>query len=162
MLRRHSTTQGEGTVHFVTTVTKRRGRWFVADPVCHRLLEVFEFYCAKFDLACYGYVLMPDHLHVLVLQTKDEAPVSAWMRDCKHYSSREIRAWCGPDCGGWRNGFDDVLVAGHDAIRTKLHYMHENPTRKHLAELPEEYTWSSAGFYMQQRESIVQLTYNPH
>ena len=83
------------------------------------------------------------------------------MRDFKHFTGGEILKQCSPDCGGWREGFDDVLVPGHDAIRTKLRYLHRNPTRKGLADIPQGHLWSSAGFYFENKESIVALTDNP-
>lgn len=72
MLRRHQTIAFANSIHFVTLVTRERGRWFVAPELCREILTTFERCRAKENLECFGYVLMPDHLHALLRQC-DEA-----------------------------------------------------------------------------------------
>jgi len=46
--------------------------------------------------------------------------------------------------GGYdRNVFSD------EAVRKAMEYIHNNPVRAGLTQLPEEYAWSSARFWLQ-------------
>ena len=60
MRRRHQRTEFAGSLHFVTTVTAIRGDWFVDTSACMTILGIFENYRVKHNIACIGYVLMPD------------------------------------------------------------------------------------------------------
>ena len=87
---------------------------------------------------------MPDHFHVLLNQSEDGLSVPKCMANFKKITSAKIKL---PDFHGvrlWCDGYDDVLVPGVGATWTKLQYMHANPGRENLIELPEHYLWSSA------------------
>ncbi|RPH93635.1 hypothetical protein EHM69_09715 [candidate division KSB1 bacterium] len=164
MLRRHQTATGIGTVHFVTTVTRTRGMWFVEPQLCVELLAILENYRHRFDLDCYGYVLMPDHLHALLLQTTDLGTAGRLMEHFKRFSSRKLLHHHCKDANGWRELFDDVFVPGSDAVRTKLSYLHGNPVRGGLVHVSMDYPWSSARYLFgvaDMKESIVRLIPNP-
>jgi putative transposase len=164
MIRRHARLQGIGTVHFVTTVTRHRGRWFVEPQLCTEMFSIFENYRRKYELACYGYVLMPDHLHAALLQTTETGTVARLMEHFKRFSSLKLlRVHC-PLANGWRDLYDDVPVPGSDAVRTKLDYMHNNPAKSGLVDNPADYRWSSAPYYLgliPWENSIITLSPNP-
>ncbi len=144
MLHRHSRLNIAESVHFVTTVTAVRGAWFTEDAVCRSILEAFEFARSKYKVDCRGYVLMPDHLHALLLQHDADFAVARMMESFKKFTSRKLRPAQYPGDALWRERFDDVLVPGADAVATKLRYLHENPLRRGLVAACEDYPWSSA------------------
>ena len=99
MLRRHSQIALAGTIHFVTTVTRIRGSWFVEATLCGLILRIFEHCRAKNNLTCLGYVLMPDHIHILLHQGEDGSMVSKCMAEFKKVTSAKIKI---PDFHGVR------------------------------------------------------------
>ncbi|RQV93949.1 hypothetical protein EH220_07765 [bacterium] len=144
MRRRHSRLDFKGSIHFVTTVTLERGNWFVSSDVCLPILEIFEYYRNRYSLKCYGYVLMPDHIHCLFEQINDGAAVPGFMKMFKRVSAKQIQI---PEYRGahlWQERYDDVPVPGRDAAMTKLKYMLNNPVRRELVSDPVDYLWSSA------------------
>ena len=155
MLRRHSAIALAGTIHFVTTVTRIRGQWFTEPRLCTSILRAFERSRAKTKLNCLGFVLMPDHFHVLLHQP-DDGP---WVPRCIAGFKKSSPYWFSiPEFHGvrlWRDGYDDVLVPGSAAVYTKLNYLHHNPVRRGLIQEPEKYPWSSAGLYYDERENGV-------
>lgn len=157
MRRRHSTIAFAGSIHFITTVTAQRGDWFVKREICEAVLKWFEGYRSKHNLVCYGYILMPDHLHALLLQREDGDSVSLAIGGFKQMVSLKSKPDCYPEGQFWREGFDDVPVPGRDAAMTKLEYVHNNPIKRGLVGKPEDYLWSSAPFYYLETESIVTL-----
>lgn len=144
MRRRHSQLNFAGSVHFVTTVTLERGRWFVNDDLCQRILTVLEHYRAKYQVDCFGVVLMPDHLHILLRQNDDGDRIPQLMRGFKQYTSRNVFPVFGIPVA-WRNYYDDVPMPTRDAALSRLEYLLNNPVRAGLALRAEDYSWLCAG-----------------
>jgi len=158
MLHRHERLNFAGSVHFVTSVTRTRGPWFVNSTICSEILRIFEWYRSKYEVHCLGYVLMPDHLHALLVQPGVDESVSTLMRGFKSYTSRHCAVPAYPEPKLWRDYFDDVPVPGPDAAITKLQYIHDNPVRRRIVSAAEEYWWSSARDYAELQQGIVSLT----
>ncbi len=158
MRYRHSELNFPGSIHFITTVTREHRARFVNDNTCKEILEVFEYYRAKFELRCYGYVLMPEHLHAVLYQLDDGGPVPSLMENFKRLTARKILPAGTRNRNLWAENFDDVLVPGSDALKTKLRYIHHNPVRRGLVENAEDYPWSSARDLSEHGSGIVQLS----
>jgi len=147
VLRRHRKNSLAGSIHFLTTVTNERGKWFVRPSVCQGMLEFLETARARLGVICLGYCLMPDHMHALVQQTADGDQISELMRYFKRETSEKYRPELYAADTLWHRRFDDVPVPGSIAVLTKLNYLHNNPVKKKLSETPEAYPWSSARVY---------------
>jgi putative transposase len=158
MRRRHEQPAFPGSVHFVTIVTLERGDWFCSNEQCTSILQWFEGYRAKYELVCAGYVLMPDHLHALLIQTNEDNPVSLAIAGFKRMTSlRSKPSSYSRHFNLWRPTYDDVSVPGSHAAHTKLRYMHANPVKRGLCEAPENWPWSSAQFYFDDTSGIVNV-----
>lgn len=59
----------------------------------------------------------------------------------------------------WENGYFAKDVFSAEFLRQKMTYVHNNPCQSHwnLAERPEDYIWSSAGFYLLEEPCIIPL-----
>jgi REP element-mobilizing transposase RayT len=159
MLQRHERLTFASSIHFATTVTGVRGNWFVVPDQCRRMLELLEGYRARLEVRCLGYVLMPDHLHVLLCQDTDAPLIPRLVEGFKSVSARTLKPEGYPASRLWAKRYDDVPVPGSDAARTKLEYMHNNPVKRELVGKPEEYLWSSARTLMgYEGNSIVTLS----
>ncbi|MDD5088740.1 MAG: transposase [bacterium] len=157
MLRRHTRLNFAGSIHFITVVTRERGSWFTSDDICTAILESFEHHRRKCTALCYGYVLMPDHLHALIGQTEEGDVVPRLVREFKKWTSANHQPIGYPATTLWRDKYDDVPVPGSDAARTKVEYIHNNPVRRGLVESPEKYRWSSAVDYWGNGKSIIEV-----
>lgn len=85
-----------------------------------------------------AFVVMPDHLHWLVV-LQPGADLSALMRRVKGESSRRLGAylWAGKDAprigGIWQDGFHDRALRREDDIQQVARYLVANPLRAGLA-----------------------------
>lgn len=158
MLRRHERLTFAGSLHFITTVTERRGNWFVREEDCRAILELFEHCRAKHGLHCLGYVLMPDHLHAVLFQSTEGPIVSRMMAEFKSESSLNCRPRAYPEAHLWRRRYDDVPLPGTKAVWRRIHYAHGNPLKRGLAERIEDYPWSSARDFLGISEGIVRVS----
>lgn len=155
MRRRHNRIDFPGSIHFVTTVASVRGSWFVDEDVCRKILLQFEKYRIRNRISCYGYVLMPDHLHALLQQDTEGVTVADLMRDFKRETSKRLKLTDFPQVELWSQCYDDVPVPGTDAAMTKLVYMLNNPVRRGIVSDACDYPWSSARDHYELGRGIV-------
>ena len=85
------------------------------------------------------YVVLSNHLHVLVL-LPDDLTVSRYVQRLK------VRAHVALGEPGtlWAEGFRGLRISGERVRLQKTLYIHENPLKYGLAARPEDYRWSSA------------------
>ncbi|MCB2198679.1 hypothetical protein KQI63_04695 [bacterium] len=77
------------------------------------------------------------------------------MRDWKKITTTDIlapRFGSGPQ---WEQRYDRVAIWTMDVFQTKLDYIHNNPVKAGLADVPEGWYWSSAADYVNDREGPV-------
>ncbi len=147
----------EGHAHFVTFSCYRRRRTLDHDRARRIVLEVLNSQRSLQDGRCVGSVVMPDHVHALVWFPKPDQ-ISHFMKQWKQRSSiqikRLIRASLVRYAGTidltepvWQAGYDDFHLFTGRKVEEKLASMHRNPVRAGLVDEPEDWPWSSAGYY---------------
>ena len=140
---------------------------------------------AKLRLRWIGYVVMPEHVHILVLPQErgsDEVvPISTVLHDLKGLSGkgckealrsvwREKRslgtqpldAWTvGPGSKRfWKPRGHDFNVLSEAKVLEKLDYIHRNPVRRELVDRPEQWRWSSYRFYELGDDSTIGMDWD--
>ena len=154
-------------VHYATTVTFNRVPVFRSDHACLLLVDAMATTREKEPFKLIGYVIMPDHFHLLanplkldisiiVGRIKGRAAVAilGWLRAEGHVTSLAKLAFSGRRKLGqthavWMREFSAVDIWSRKFIRQKLHYIHMNPVR--------------AGLCDHRRMALVELhAYLPH
>ncbi len=164
----------EGRCFFVTTTCEAHG-FFLIDKACFDILyENIHFYNEKYKARLIAYVFMSNHIH-LILYFDEDMRLSDYMRDFKKMTSRKLRDYLLKRHTGlatslvhetrnqffkiWEDRFDDVWLNSRDVCETKLAYMHENPVKAGLVNVPEDYPHSSARFYLTTNKHSALLDY---
>lgn len=98
----------------------------------------------RFQLA--GFVVMPDHLHLLVRPVLSE-PVPVLMQELKYVAGRRINAVRGSRGMLWQKGFFDRFMRTPKEFYETLDYIQQNPVRRGLVPTAEEWRWSSVSAY---------------
>jgi REP element-mobilizing transposase RayT len=88
---------------------------------------------------------MPSHVHLLVGCKQGGVQLSKFMQAFKSLSSRRLFPGRGTV---WAARFDDRLMKEENQFLSRLNYVHQNPVRSGLVRKPEEWSWSSARFWM--------------
>ena len=165
---RYRNTVKEYQCFFVTTTSKDWLSLFIDDKYYHLICDSLRFVNKQYKASIMAYVIMPNHLHIIVY-FKFDNKLSDYMRDFKKFTSGEIRRMLEKDghinllnklrydhreqkFKIWQDRFDDVYLESINVIETKIDYIHENPVKKGLVKLPEEYKYSSAAFYILDQE----------
>lgn len=88
----------EAGVHFITTKTYRNTPCFLDKTCCDILIEELDFYRKQYEFKVSGYVIMPDHLHLLVgwdIDEKKNLTISKIVQGIKSHSARRILEYLG-------------------------------------------------------------------
>jgi putative transposase len=86
-----------------------------------------------------GYVLMPNHIHLISGSVEGGKAISKFIHSIKG----RIRETLQGKGKFWQNRFDDLLLKSEKQFITKLNYIHYNPVRAGLVEYPEDWIYSS-------------------
>ena len=104
-----------------------------------------------YGLCVRGYVVMPEHVHLLVSEPeRTSLPVAIQM--LKQNVARKL----GPG-RFWQTRYYDFLVWSEKKRIEKLKYMHRNPVQRGLVERPEDWRWSSFRHYATGCEGTVEI-----
>jgi len=161
--------QQAGDGHFITFSCYQR-RPLLFEPQARDLfLEVLEETRAKFAFVVMGYVVMPEHVHLLASEP-EHGSLALALQMLKQNSSRRLRAR-GPRQAEsepplrtrqfWQRRYYDFNVRTEKKRVEKLRYMHRNPVERGLVERPEDWHWSSYRAYAFSEEGTVKLNHWP-
>jgi putative transposase len=104
---------------------------------------VLELTRARHQARIYAYVLMPEHVHLLI----NEPPsilVAQFLKAVKQITSRKLR---GQREKFWQERYFDRNVHGEEARSEVIRYIHRNPVKRGLVASPGDYQWSSFNHY---------------
>jgi putative transposase len=133
-----------GCFHFVTFSCCRRQPLLgavTAYSVFERALEAVRL---RYGLVVAGYVLMPEHVHLLVGEPS-RSSLSVALQVLKQQTSRKLKAR--GETQFWQRRYHDFNVWSEEKRVEKLRYMHRNPVKRGLVATPEDWPWSSFRHY---------------
>lgn len=146
--------QQTGQMHFVTFSCYHRQPKLAlacARIVFERSLEqtrrTYAFYVA-------GYVVMPEHVHLLVTEPAT-ATLATALQTLKQSVSRSLALRASEPF--WQARYYDFNVWSGQKRVEKLRYIHRNPVRRGLVARPEDWEWSSFRHYATGVEGVVEI-----
>ena len=128
-----------GSIIFITTRLGEKGRLFIESET-NIVEETILDLASEKEVMLYAYVIMPDHIHLLIRPTNHG--ISKTMQLIKGRASRKINKG-----SFWQKGFFDFAILTEKKFREKFNYIHYNPVKKGLVERAEDYKYSSAMEY---------------
>jgi putative transposase len=169
MPRRLHRYYGAGYLHFITTSCYHRQPWL--NHARHRdlFLRTLERVRRRYDFVVVGYVVMPEHVHLLLGEPERGNP-SLVMQALKQGFARQLlsrlrsRGKTGQgslwnlvleDGHVWQRRFYDFVVRTEHKRIEKLRYMHRNPVKRGLVREPEQWRWSSYRHYAYGERGMV-------
>ena len=117
-------------------------------------LKCLAKYGALRDCAIHAYILMTNHVHLLVTPRRKGA-VSRLMQDIGRTYVRTINAIHGRSGTLWDGRFKSSLVDSERYLLTCHRYIELNPVRAGMVEHPRDYAWSSYAHYGQRNENAL-------
>jgi putative transposase len=140
-------------LHFITFSCFHRLP-FLGTPAPKETFEaILEQTRARHEVRVYAYVLMPEHVHLLI----NEPPrilVAQFLKAIKQITSRKLR---GDRPQFWQSRYFDANIRGESERSEVIRYIHRNPVKRGLAASPGEYRWSSFNHYATGVRGVVEI-----
>jgi putative transposase len=131
--------------HFITFSCYHRKPKFNA-AIYEHCLQSLERMRRKYRFLVFGYVLMPEHVHLLVSEPEMSALATA-IQALKISVARFTMKSVAEDEPFWQARYHDHNVRNPAAFIGKLKYIHGNPVKRRLVDKPENWPWSSFRHY---------------
>lgn len=177
--------QDTGQTHFVTFSCYHHQPRLTNDASRQVFEHALERVRKSFLLRIYGYVVMPDHVHVLVSEPQLHTLAGA-LKSLKQGVSRRLISKQTPGkqmlgkqnpkqnlTGGplkppfglsgastdhfWQKRYYDFNIRNSAQFVEKLRYIHRNPVKAGLCDRPEDWPWSSFRHYATGYEGHVEI-----
>jgi len=148
-----------GHSHFLTFTCYHRHAFFASAPVYDLFPIGIESMRRQFQMFVYGYVVMPEHVHLLVSEPESCGTLADAMHFLKLSFVKRLRAAgykleLGPF---WQKRYYDRNIRNTGEFAAKLDYMHANPVKRGLVRRPEDWKWSSFRHYAFREVSVVEI-----
>jgi len=140
-------------LHFVTFSCFHRLALLEAPGARETVEAVLEQTRARHQARVFAYVLMPEHIHLLV----NEPPrilLAQFLKAVKQITSRRLR---GSREKFWQERYYDSNVRGEKARSEVIRYIHRNPVARGLVTKPEDWPWSSFRHYATWEKGTVEI-----
>jgi len=138
-----------GHIHELTFSCYQKNRYFISDEICDIFINWLENARVKHAFKLLAYVIMPDHVHLLISPSNEDYSISRILSGIKlPFSMMMAKVGLKPPGPFWqRGGGYDRNIITRKTIESSINYIHENPVRKGLVDTPEEWKYSSASYY---------------
>ncbi len=155
-----------GVAHELTFTCYKRYPLLNADRSRQWLLDALKRAQRRWDFELWAYVIMPDHVHLLICPRQVDYQLSSILRAIKQPVAQQAVSYLHRHAPPWLKrlrvvrsngrvehrfwqqggGYDRNIVQAKTAWAT-VQYIHANPVRRELAACPTDWPWSSARWY---------------
>ena len=143
--------QQTGEFHFLTFSCYRRRPYLYTVAAMELFEDALERIRQRYLFVVSGYVVMPEHVHLL-LNEPGRGLLSRAVQAFK--LSVSMRSQQRPF---WQAHYYDFNISTHEKFVEKLRYMHRNPVRRGLVAKPEDWLWSSFRHYLTGVRGTVEI-----
>jgi putative transposase len=164
-------------LYFVTTSAVKHIHLFRQDVIKRIIVGSLYHLRTTRQMKLFVFVIMPNHIQIIV-HFCEEHPLSDVIRDFKKFTARQIYRHFSADGDNktlamlrkegekvkqeykiWESGFDARDVFSTEFLQQKMDYIHHNPCQPQwkLVDTPEEYLWSTAGFYLDGKPCVIPI-----
>ncbi len=142
-------------LHYITFTCYHRAP-HLATPAARELFErTLERIRRWYGFYINAYVVMPDRVHLLISEP-ERSRLAVAIQMLKQIVARKMREAAGAD-PFWQRRYYDFNVWSEKKFFEKMEYIHQNPVRRGLVELPEDWKWSSFRHIALGEESAVEI-----
>lgn len=151
-------------VYFWTDTIKDWKHLLKKDKYKQIIINILKDLTNKELIAVYGFVIMPNHLHLIwELKGKNgkEMPHASFNKATAHLIVKDLKLFHPTVLANfevddkerffriWQRDPLAIVIRSREMLEQKLNYIHLNPlqTKWTLVDRPEDYKWSSSRFY---------------
>lgn len=145
---------GKGELHLITCNCHLKQPKLEMEKHRNVFVRLLEEIRVKFRFKVVGYVVMPDHFRLLMMEPAVDTAANSVDMLLQRYQ-RRYNASARSTEQVWDPRYSDVHVFGQERIAAQLESMHQQPVKAALAETATEWEWSSARFYAGLPDGVV-------
>jgi putative transposase len=162
--------------YFITSTVVEWIPVFTSDKYYNILINTIKYYQSHKGLEVFAYVILPEHFH-MILRCKDLIKtiqlikmytakqiirelkidnnfrvlekLKSYKKDYKNNSNYQV----------WQEGFHPQVLIDEIVFNQKMDYIHFNPVKRGLVSDISDGKYSSAGFYFNGAESLIEISY---
>jgi len=128
---------------FSTASTWEKRNLLQSSRTAELFFRTIQDYRAQRKFLLHEFVVMPNHVHLLVTVDIDMT-IERAVQLIKGGFSFQAAKLLGIQAPFWQKGFSEVRVLHSDGFENHRRYIHNNPVKAHLVGKAEEYPYSSA------------------
>jgi putative transposase len=134
-----------GQAHFLTFSCYHRQPLLAQLQVEGAFLDALDQVRRRFEIHVFGYVVMPEHVHLLVSEPANNLLSKAMqiLKTAVTVQARKEKKRAAGDLTFWQARYFDHNVRNHAGFVTQLRYIHSNQVKRGLCLAPEAWPWSS-------------------
>jgi putative transposase len=125
---------------FVTTRASRARRLLQSERNATLFIDILRSYVAARKFRVHDFVVMPDHVHLLLTVGSDMA-IERAMQFIKGGFSYRLRKEFGYSGEVWQPGFSELRVEDQESFLQHREYIAENPVKAGLVDSPEKFPY---------------------
>ena len=128
-------------VYFITASTFQKQSLFQSDRFSLPFIETLLNYRLQRKYLLHEFVVMPNHFHLLLTPT---LTLERALQFIKGGFSHRFRKETGSRADIWESSFTNHRIRAWDDYDKHRRYIHFNPVRAGLSQLPQDFPYSSA------------------
>ena len=130
-------------IYFITFSTWQRRRLFVVENYVRLFLQTLYRYRREGRFQLHAFVVMPEHVHLLLTPAND-VTIEHAIQLIKGGYSHALGEILGHKREIWQRGFTDHRIRDEQDFLHHHNYIHSNPVERGLVSDPSEYRYCSA------------------
>ena len=142
-------------VYHVLTRGNNREVVFKDEEDFRKYLELLLRYKEKYHFKLYHYVMMTNHVHLVIEPTEDGGNLSEIMKGinlayAQHYKRRYSHTG-----HFWQDRYKSIIISKDDYLLACGSYVELNPVRAKIVDDPMKYPWSSYRVYAHGKKNVI-------
>jgi len=135
---------------FVTSKTIQGRGLLQSERMATLMIDVLRSYVAAGKFVLHDFVVMPDHIHLLVTlnQMTTVEKAAQFVKGGFSYRVKKELGYAGEV---WQKGFSEVRILDRKNFLRHRDYIDQNPVKAGFVDSPEKFPYSSAYFKHQKR-----------
>jgi putative transposase len=147
-----------GALHHIIVRGNHKEKVFLYDNDRNKFVELFREYHDRYLFKCYAYVLMPNHIHLLL--EEGDTPLSKVMQGINQSYTQYFNTKYKKVGHLFQGRYKTILCDKDRYLIILVRYIHLNPVHAKLVSHPKDFKWSSHNAYLcGENESFIETEF---